>query len=422
MQCVDTTKYQYDLYLPSSYGKGKPLPIIYTSSPGGGGMVNAYKAMGEKLQVIVVGELAYRNNRPTSDIIGSVFATLRDVRHRIEFDPTAQFTGGMSGGAWQSYSVARWNSASICGVMAAGGWLGMEYDPWFRHGAGLLVARGAGVNDKGVNRMRKRDSKFLSRFNATIRDWSFPGGHVDAPTPVKIEMLQWLLAERTSQDGVARKFAEARGAEWNAKCERGHGGSVFVECVDALMKHPKTWIAHEAQKVIDRFLQDYSKFQGLSLYGLPTGQSVEDYFGFIAYGSGLAGNADTFRSALKCFQCCGNCDPEWARILAAIMLFAPHADVRDRVEGQRLLEGEMKRSSHNGSLKMLSAACHVKESQFAEAARLLQDIQLPALKYSGPVGDEITKVENVAYKQTEKSLAEKKDLIKGDVWLRMLPD
>ncbi len=422
VQCVDAAKYQYDLYLPSSYGKGKLLPIIYTSSPGGGGMVNAYKAMGEELQVIVVGELAYRNNRSISDIIGSVFAMLRDVRQRIEFDPTAQFTAGMSGGAWQSYSVARWNSTSICGVMAMGGWLGMQYEPWFRHGTGLLVARGAGVDDKGSNRMSKRDSTFLSRFNATVKDWSFPGGHVDAPTPVKVEMLQWLLDERTSQDDVAQKSAEAQWAEWNTKCEQGNDGTVFVECVEAVLEHPRTWIAYEAKKIIDRQLQDYSKFQGLSLDGLPTGQYAEDYFGFIAYGSGMAGDADTFHSALKCFQSCGNCDPEWARILASIMLFAPNDDVRDMVEGQQLLQEEIKRNPNNDSLKMLSAAYYIKKSQFAEAALLLEDIQLPALKYSGPVADKITKNENIAYKQIEKSIAEKKDLIKGDVWLQILPD
>lgn len=422
VQCIDAPKYRYDLYLPTSYGKEKLLPIVYTSNPGGGGMVNAYKDMGEQLQVIIVGELAYRNNRPISDIIGSVFATLRDVQNRIEFDPTAQFSAGMSGGAWQSYNIARWNSASICGVMAAGGWLGMEYEPWFRHGTGLLVARGAGVDDKGSNRMRNRDSKFLSNFNATIKDWSFPGGHVDIPTSVKIEMLQWLLEERATQAGAEQKIAEAQGTKWNAKCKQGDGNSVFVECVDSLLKNPRTWIAYEAQKIIDRLMQDYTKFQKFSLDGLPAGQSVENYFGFIAYGSGMAGDADTFRSALKCFQLCGNCDPEWTRILASIMLFAPDENVRNMIVGHQLLQEEIKRNSDNGSLKMLSAAYYIKESQFEEAERLLQEVQLPALKYSGPVGKEIIKTENIAYKQIEKSIAEKKDLIKGDVWLKILPD
>ncbi|MDA3925823.1 MAG: tetratricopeptide repeat protein [Kiritimatiellae bacterium] len=422
VQCLTSPEYQYDLYLPSSYGKGRPLPIVFTSSPGGGGMVNAYKAMGEQLQVIVVGELAYRNGPRNADIIGSVFATLRDVRQRIEFDPTAQFTAGMSGGAWQAYNVARWHPTSISGVIAAGGWLGKEYGPWYRHGRGLLVARGSGEGDWGANGSRRRDANFLSQFDAKIRDWSFPGGHIDIPTGIKIEIMQWLLSERTHPHAASREVAAEKARLWRAANDRGDGGRVFVECIRSLLENPRTWLALEAQKVVDDMMRDYARFQALSLGGLPTEQAAVDYFGFMAYGAGLAGDADTFRSALKCLECCRDRDPEWTRVLGTLLLFAPSADVRDAERGRSLLQDAVQRHTENGSLRMLAAAFAVKAERFDEAEQLLTSVWLPTLSYSGPNGEGMQKHERIAHGELKASLTDRADRLKGTTWLSMLPD
>ncbi len=422
VQCEAHPNYKYDLYLPSSYAKADPLPIIYTSSPGGGGMVNAYKQIGEKLQVIVVGNLGYRNNRPNYKIIGDVHAMLLDIRQRIEFDPTAQFTAGMSGGAWQSYNIARWHPKSISGVVAIGGWLGMEYDSRFRHREGLFVARGCGVNDRGSNAMRKRDANFLSLFDAEIRDWSFPGGHVDAPTNIKTEMVEWLLAKREIQNNQDRKQAATKSQHWHTAVKQNRGSRVMVECVQATLTHPGTWLALEAQKMIDDLTKDYKLFQEYSLAGLPTGQSAEDYFGYMAYGAGFAGDTDTFRSALKCFSHCGGSDPEWSRILGTILLFAPQANIRNSETGRKLIKIALQKHPKNNSLKMLAAAFTVEAKQFDKAAQLLNSVHLPALKYTGPNGKELQKYEKLAYDQLKSSIADRTNHLKAKAWLRMLPD
>lgn len=422
VQCLVHPGYKYDLYLPSSYGKSKPLPIIYTSSPNGSGMVNAYKALGEKLQVIVVGNLGYRNNCPNYKIIGDVYAMLYDIRNRIEFDPTAQFAAGMSGGAWQSYNIARWHPEAISGVIAIGGWLGMEYDPRFRHRQGLLVARGCGVNDRGSNSMRKRDSDFLLRFDAKIRDWSFPGGHIDAPVNIKTEMMQWLLAERRNQNNQDRKQTTAISQRWRAAVKKGSGSRVMVECVQTILTNPGTWLALEAQKQIDDLTKDYTQFETYPLVGLPTGQSAEDYFGFMAYGTGLAGDVDRFQAALKCFNHCGNCDPEWARILGTILLFAPNQNIRNIKTGQKLIDNALQKHTENDSLKILAAAFSIETKQFDKATQLLKYVQLPALIYTGPNGKEIIKQEKKAYAELKNSLTNRTNHLKAKTWLEMIPD
>src|SRR5215467_9293568 len=103
--CLDHPDVAYDVYLPPAYStNGPPLPIFYTLSSGGGGMVTTFQTALTQLNIIGIGLIGSRNGAPVGVMERETFAVVRDLRRRVLFDPTAQMSGGISGGGTEAFN------------------------------------------------------------------------------------------------------------------------------------------------------------------------------------------------------------------------------------------------------------------------------------------------------------------------------
>lgn len=316
VQCLEFPGHSYDIYLPTTYSLANELPMLITFNPGGGGYVGTFQSLGEELGVIVVGNTVSRNYLERSVWDASVHAMMLDLRHRVNYDPTAVFAAGLSGGGVTSFRLAQAYFPEIAGVLSMGGWL-MDYQMVIRYMDGLLVARTAGNTDHAVLDYNYHDQRRLwSAYNVEVQDWYFTGGHTLAPANVRRECLLWLLNARLRAGRNARDAAAQRGAGWRTRIAQGERAPVFKECLQAVLHRPRTHDAREAQMVLDDLLGDFATLRGCDLTGLPRGEWTATYFRYMGMMAAHAGDTDRFHSSAYALACVedqtGTIAPEFA--------------------------------------------------------------------------------------------------------------
>ncbi len=283
--CVSLPQFSYDVYLPSGYlHDGLPSPVIYTISYNPNGMVETFREACEQAGVIGIGILSASNESNWRDYGGEVYAVMRDVRERLNVDPSAQFVGGMSGGAWGSYEMAKMFQPHVAGVFAMGGWLGRQWAESDRYLPGLLVARSNGDTDRGANSFLVADAMHLGQFDVVLMDWSFPGGHVESPSPVQVEIFQWLLAQRQMPAEGDREAAAALRAGWKQRLYQGQDAAgVISECMDTLITRPRSYFSLAAQDIMDLVLADCDALRRAPPAEAGFGPYAMDYFFAMAW-------------------------------------------------------------------------------------------------------------------------------------------
>ena len=275
--CLENPSVNYDVYLPPAYStNGPPLPILYTLSPGGGGMVTSFQAACSQLNIILVGLKSSETGLPWYYVLRDFYAVPRDIRRRVLFDPTAVFVGGFSGGGENSYVFSRFWSQHVSGVLGLDGWLGREntsassvaYFSTDRVQTNLLVARTCGTTDTAGLFYNIYDSNYLASCGAVVQDWYFTGGHAIAPTSVMKSCLQWLVSQRIPAGPGDQTNSAVRAADWRSRMAAGQSEAVLRECVATLMNQPRTWFALQAQLVLDDLMTNYNAFQTLDVSNL----------------------------------------------------------------------------------------------------------------------------------------------------------
>ena len=308
ISCEQFPNIKYDIYLPPQYDhKGKTLlPIIYTLSPGGGGMVRHFKAVAKEMGFIVVGNLESKNGISFDYIKGSWYAMVRDIQRRVHFDPSRQFTGGMSGGAATSYIFGRSFSHHISGTIAMGGWLGGDHDKlfhWYREG--FLAARTNGDKDGGANAYLGSDRNHLEHFKATVKDWKFPGGHISAPQNIQKEVFKWFLSQRPASTEQQKAQSEVFYKKCKERIAKGEEAKVLIDCLDVFMEKPYSWHSLKAQFIFDDIMQSaagkFNRNSMMALSKISDDRKVLDTLGFNLYASGLIGDGASFKSLITCF-------------------------------------------------------------------------------------------------------------------------
>src|SRR6185312_14882685 len=122
--CLENPSFTYDIYLPPAYStNGPPLPIFYTMYASGNGMVGTFTNSCANLNIIVVGLTGIKNGVPWDKVFREIYAVTLDVRHRVLYDPTAEFAGGESGGGECAYMFSRVRSQHVSGLFEMAGWL-----------------------------------------------------------------------------------------------------------------------------------------------------------------------------------------------------------------------------------------------------------------------------------------------------------
>lgn len=318
--CQELPDYKYDVFVPESYDPAKPCAIIYTFSPGGGGMIKQHQIANEVTPTIVVGIKGSKNGLPERKYVGEIYAVLLDTHERFNLDPGAQFCGGLSGGSVVAYGVAR-RSKYIGGVIASGGWLQKQYDPWCVYPRGLLVARIAGVDDKGALSWLKQDADHLAKFGCKCKDWSQPGGHLmGTPENVK-EAMKWLVAGKAPDKTEA--VAKEKAKKWEAA---PYAPATIKEMLEAVKNAPRSQLGNLAIRQFMRIMKDDAQFCKTTIPASTAGD-FNTFFGYIAYDAALAGDRPRFVSAAYALdKVCPDKKNRWRACIATLMLFGAVGD------------------------------------------------------------------------------------------------
>ncbi len=339
-------------------------------------MVGTFQKVASSMQVILIGNFESRNNQPLALCAASWYAMTRDVRQRVRFDPSAQFAGGLSGGAWAAYEFARDFAPHIQGVISMGGWLGKQYDrdtDW--HAEGLLVARSTGADDSGAKTWLKRDEDYLSKFRAKVEDWEFPGGHVSAPPDIQRKIFAWLLEERQHPPDGDRERAKQLQAKAQETTTVHAKEALFIDCIEILQDNPWTQQALEAQNVIDQIMASDDKHcTRFRLRGLRKATEVTNLFVNQMRGAGMAGDGTTFRSAIHCLKTLGVDEDNWLSEALWFAATVKHGDVRDAATSTGLLD-ELGHPSTNLE-RAAAAAAHALLGENEAAKRVFGRIDL----------------------------------------------
>ena len=317
INCIEFPDVSYKIFLPEDYDPSKPCAIIYTFSPGGGGMVGAHKHANDATPTIVIGITGTKNGRPEMEYMGELYAIMWDSLVRFNIDPGAQYAGGFSGGAVLSYNLARQYKERISGVMASCGWLQMMYDPWFVYPKGLLVARTTGENDKGAISYGVKDKDHLKKAGCVIKDWAQPGGHaVAAPENIKL-MMQWLISQKeTDEFPLPERYA----ADWN---KNPYSPSSVKDILKMIKLFPHTKISNLAMLKLFEMMKDDKAFCKITIPASARSEEFAGFFGYTAYGAAFANDSERFNSAVYALdKLCPDKNSKWGGIVAALYLFS----------------------------------------------------------------------------------------------------
>lgn len=284
--CKDKPNESYEIYLPKTYSPYTPHPILITFAAQGGGFVSQFRSLAKARDMIVVGMIESRNSISIEQIITSVDPTMRDLRQRVNYDPTALFVGGMSGGSVVSAEATKWYRPHVAGVLAMGPWLQGFRRPIDRYLPGLVWARTIGTTDT-ARYHAPADRAHLESFGVVVEDFWFEGGHTLPPQDVKEEAIDWLLDNRVKPGPFDFHLAAMQEITWRQMIDDGQKPQVVQECMDAITSSPRTYMSHHAQIVLDSLLGQPGFITSQPWLGLANDDYATDYFYFNAWQAGL---------------------------------------------------------------------------------------------------------------------------------------
>lgn len=304
--CLDVPDVTYDIYLPPGYStNGPPLPIIYTMSSTGGGLVGDFSNVCSELNIIAVGLTGVSDGTGTNEIAVHLegYAVARDIRERVLFDPTAEFASGVSGGGEAAYWLGHDRAQHWAGLLPMAAWMGVNVgDPYGttnRVLTNLLVARTTGLSDAASIQNLVPDSNYLVSCGAVVQDFLFDGGHEVAPDFIKTDALYWLLAQRVPPGPNDQANSMVLAAGWNAQIAAGQEDAVLLECVNTLMNQPRTWNALQAELMMDRLETNYASFRTLAIDNMAKGDFAGDLFYYGAMCNAYDGETQQYYCSLR---------------------------------------------------------------------------------------------------------------------------
>ncbi|EDM26085.1 phosphoglycerate kinase [Lentisphaera araneosa HTCC2155] len=398
VKCLNYPEFQYDVYLPPQYKHDGSvlLPIMYTFSPGGGGMVGHFKKMAQEKGIILIGNLESKNNQSYDLIKNSWYAIQRDIKSRIHFEPGRQFAAGMSGGAATTYVFARRFYSQISGAIPMGGWLGFNTNPndhWQL--SGYKVVRTCGNNDKGAKSYIKRDKDILATHNIEIKDLSFNGGHSPAPYPVQINAIDWLLEKRplAKDQQAAEKFYLQSASLIHSKL----AGTVLVDSLSIMRNQPYTWTSFRARKLYEEVLYTYgteiSKFKN-NLSNISMDRLTIDTFGEDMYGAALVGDHQTFWACLTILEQQKGLDLH-LKTATWQLTHSKYEKIKNRQKARELFDSKKKLTLDETIVKASLAIAENKKDEYLKLKKEIESrIEAREEKYSKKRYEEVLKQVN----------------------------
>lgn len=122
LACLNNAANTYAVYLPASYNKANPLPIVYFFDPHADGAlpVTRYKTLADEFNFILAGSNQSKNGMQLQESQSIAAEMIADLQNRFFIQQKLQYAGGFSGGSKVACAVAATQS-SMAGLIACSG-------------------------------------------------------------------------------------------------------------------------------------------------------------------------------------------------------------------------------------------------------------------------------------------------------------
>ncbi len=212
----DSTKQQYELYIPPKRDPKKPLPVILFVSPGNDPTGwKHFEPVCKKLGFVYAEPYAAGNDCPVKRRVRIVLDVLDDVRRTVPTDPDRTYIVGLSGGGRIACAVAFALPEHFGGAMpiCAGG--DLRDESWLRQRVmdRLSVALMTGDGDFNRGEVERLRGPYLKAVGVRTRWWEQAGlGHGTPNEKQLTEAVKWLEEDVERRRTLAKDYPASRAA------------------------------------------------------------------------------------------------------------------------------------------------------------------------------------------------------------------
>jgi predicted esterase len=210
----DSTKQQYELYVPPRKDRKKALPLVLFVSPGA--EPAGWKQLGKLCQArgfLFASPRGAGNDCPSRKRVRIVLDVLDDVRRNYPTDPDRTYLAGFSGGGRIACAVAFALPELFGGAMPVCAAGELREEPWLRRRVidRLSVALLTGATDFNRGEVERFRGPLLQEVGGRARVWVQPGlGHGIPNAKVLGEALTWLDEGAPKRREMAKKYPASR--------------------------------------------------------------------------------------------------------------------------------------------------------------------------------------------------------------------
>lgn len=242
MKDYDSTKQEYELFVPPAYTPAKPAAVVLFIAPGDApGGWKAWQEVCQKNGVIFASPFGGGNNCPTPRRVRIVLDVLDDIRRTYKTDPDRTYLAGFSGGGRIAAAIAFSLPELVGGVVPACATGELRAEPWLRLRAidRLSVALLTGDGDFNRGEVERFRGPMLTEVGVRTKVWVFPKlGHAQPSGKDLVEVYKWL-----DEGAAARKKSSDR---WPASRMAAQAGLTREEASAALLKEAQERIKTRA--------------------------------------------------------------------------------------------------------------------------------------------------------------------------------
>ncbi len=240
----DSTKQQYELYVPPKAEAKKPLPLILFVSPGNDPMGwKPFEPVCKNLGFLFAGLREAGNDCPPKRRVRILCDVLDDVRRRYATDPDRTYIVGFSGGGRIACAAAFALPEYFGGAMPICASSDLREEPWLRQRVidRLSVALMTGENDFNRAEVERLRGPFLKEVGVRTRWWQQAGLGHGIPNEKQLgEAVKWL------DEGAERRRKLAK--DYPAMHVSGQDAPSREEAAKALLSEGKGRL--EAKKTV----------------------------------------------------------------------------------------------------------------------------------------------------------------------------
>jgi len=290
----DSSKQQFQLYVPKTYDAKKTWPLIVFVSPGDAPMGWRYwQQVCTEQGILFCAAHGAGNNCPPGKRIRIILDMFDQVRRTFSIDPQRTYISGFSGGGRMACTIGFHLPEHFAGVLPIGGTNPLPRLDYLRHRLADRQSVALVTGEKDFNRVEHDQflGPLLQELGIRSRVWVVPGlGHAVPEAKVLDEVVRWLdedqkrrrddardrpdFAALASEDAAAGRAAQLLKAarEELKQDNRVWRGVTLLQGVVA--RFGKTDAGREAAKLLEEIKNDPRK---LNLAGEQGGKDERRY-------------------------------------------------------------------------------------------------------------------------------------------------